>query len=124
KKNIAKTKGQVVRRIKKFMASDNRASKRLRSEIIEPLQSLGEVCIIGGLVRDIAIYGIDNRPISDIDLVVRTKRSQLVTFASRFDALPNRFGGYGVRTNAYRADFWAFNSTWAKVEGHVALHAA
>lgn len=122
--SLASTKGQVAQRVKRFLNSNNRAAKELKNDIIEPLQELGEVCIVGGLVRDLAIYGLDDRPVSDIDLVVRTCSSKLRKFAGKFDATPNRFGGFGVQTTAFHADFWAFSSTWAKVEGHVSLHSA
>lgn len=90
-------------------------------EMIEPLSRIGEVTVIGGLVRDLAFYGPEERPVSDIDLVVRGLPSALQTFAESSGATPNKFGGYGLHTAAFKADFWSLSSTWAKRAGHVSM---
>jgi hypothetical protein len=96
---------------------------RIREEILEPLRSIGKTYVIGGLIRDIAMYGLEDRPESDLDLVVRCTPGRLAEFAERCGGVQNRFGGFAVKKRAYRVDFWAFTQTWAKTAGHVSLKA-
>lgn len=107
--------------VSRFVASKQPSSIELVQDLIRPLKELGELCIIGGLVRDLAFYGIDDRPLSDVDLVVRARPAELARFAESVGAVENRFGGFGLRTSGFKADFWAFSSTWAKRTGHVSL---
>ena len=94
---------------------------RIRDEILTPLTALGRTYVIGGLIRDLAMYGLDERPDSDLDLVVRCTPARLRRFAAICGGAENRFGGFAVRTEAYRIDFWSFSNTWAKTAGHVSL---
>lgn len=105
----------------RFLSSRQPSAAELQRRIISPLSELGELCVIGGLVRDIAFYGLEERPISDIDLVVRCHPTLLARWARGAGAIENRFGGFGLRTEAYKADFWAYSNTWAKTAGHVRL---
>jgi hypothetical protein len=107
--------------VSRFVASKQPSSIELVQDLIRPLEELGELCIIGGLVRDLAFYGLEDRPLSDVDLVVRAKPAALARFAERVGAAENRFGGFGLKTSGFKADFWAFSSTWAKRTGHVSL---
>jgi hypothetical protein len=91
------------------------------AEVVAPLSEVGEVSIVGGLVRDLAFYGPDERPISDIDLVITGSPSMIEVFAKRLHAERNRFGGYGLKTEAYKVDFWSLSSTWARRQGHVSM---
>jgi len=95
--------------------------RRIQVAVLHELTKLGKVYVIGGLVRDLAIYGPDSRPISDIDFVVRCSPAALTGFSKRIGASANRFGGFGVRTDAFKVDFWAFSKTWAKTAGYVPL---
>lgn len=99
--------------VRNFISSKNGAMRLLRQEIVEPLKELGHLYVIGGLIRDIAIYGPKYRPSSDIDMVVRCHDADLKKFANKIGAKRNRFGGYGIGGPAYRADFWAYHNTWA-----------
>ena len=125
---MIRTKGltlaQLKEDVREFLKSPNPSMARIRAEMLIPLQSLGRVFVIGGLVRDIAMYGLEERPISDLDLVVRCSPRRLEDFAARFDGVKNRFGGFAVRTEAYRVDFWSFSETWAKTAGHISLKTA
>lgn len=111
--------GELSQAVTDFLQSTQPSTKELMGDIIRPLQNLGEVVIIGGLVRDIAFYGPDRRPISDVDLVVSSSRAEVRKFAEQIGAVPNRFGGFGVRTHAFKVDFWALSTTWAKTHHHV-----
>lgn len=96
-----------------FLESNHPSARELAESVVRPLQSLGEVCVIGGLVRDIAFYGLAERPVSDVDLVVAATPEQVRRVALSLGAKPNRFGGFGVTSRAFKADFWAMSTTWA-----------
>ena len=110
--------------VSRFVASKQPSSIELVQDLMRPLGELGELCIIGGLIRDLAFYGLDDRPLSDVDLVVRARPAALARFAERVGAVENRFGGFGLKTSGFKADFWALSSTWAKRAGHVSVHKA
>jgi hypothetical protein len=110
---------ELSKAVTDFLQSPQPSTKELMSDIVRPLQAFGEVVIIGGLVRDIAFYGPDRRPISDVDLVICSRRTDVRRFAERIGAMPNRFGGFGIRTHAFKVDFWALSTTWAKTHRHV-----
>lgn len=110
-------------RVAEFMASENAAIRAVVDQIVTPLNQAGEAFVIGGLVRDIAIYGIDERPPSDIDFVVKGCPEAVDLLAKQLGAQPNRFGGYGVKNDHFRVDFWDWSRTWAKTSGHVRLRA-
>jgi hypothetical protein len=115
------TLGQLKEDVRSFLGSPNRSIAQIRDEILDPVKTFGRAYVIGGLVRDIAMYGVKERPESDLDLVVRCSPRRLEEFARKCGGTKNRFGGFAVRTSAYRVDFWAFSRTWAKTAGHVHL---
>lgn len=93
----------------------------LRREVINSFSEIGDVLIIGGLVRDLAFYGADERPLSDIDFVITGNTKKLSDLAADLKAVPNRFGGFGLKKNGYNIDFWSMHSTWAKVNRHARI---
>lgn len=111
----------ISKAVSAFIESDNPSSRKLKSEIIDRLLVIGDVAVIGGLVRDIALYGVDDRPISDIDLVVSGNPKRLDKIANELGAIPNRFGGYSVKSDGFKVDFWSLSRTWAKTAGHVKI---
>jgi hypothetical protein len=115
------TLAQLKEDVREFLNSPNASIARIRQEILDPIKTFGRTYVIGGLVRDIAIYGLEQRPISDLDLVIRCSPRRLEDFAISRGGIKNRFGGFAIRTTAYRVDFWAFSRTWAKTAGHVKL---
>lgn len=121
KLTMASTLDRLADSVAKFLESPIPSSKLLASTIIRPLQEIGEVSILGGLVRDIAFYGPDERPISDIDLVVTGPPRQVSDFAHTVGARPNKFGGFGLTTEGFKADFWALSNTWARRQGLVRI---
>lgn len=118
---IAESLTEVAENVTKFLHTSAPSNRQLLNEIVRPLSAVGEVIIIGGLVRDLAFYGFDERPVSDIDIVINGQPSAVSRFAAEVGAVPNRFGGYGLQTDAFKADFWALSSTWAKRAGHVSV---
>ncbi len=115
------TLAQLKEDVRSFLNSSNRSMARIREEILGPVGRFGRAYVIGGLVRDLAMYGMHERPESDLDLVVRCSPRRLEEFAQQCGGTKNRFGGFAVRTPAYRVDFWAFSRTWARMAGHVKL---
>ena len=112
---------QLKEDIRTFLDSPNPSIARIRDEVLDPLAKFGRAYVIGGLIRDIAMHGLEERPESDLDLVVRCSPRRLEEFAERRNGVKNRFGGFAIRTEAYRVDFWSFSKTWAKTAGHVNL---
>jgi hypothetical protein len=91
---------------------------KLRELLQTEFMPLGDVFVIGGLVRDIARFG-KTRFKSDVDLVLAAPPKTVERFAARLNATPNRFGGFGVKTGNWKIDFWSLRNTWAHREGHV-----
>lgn len=74
--NVASNKSALKKRIVRFFDAPKRSE--LRRFILE-LSELGEVIAFGGVVRDIALYGIKGFD-SDIDLVVNCPPKSLASF--------------------------------------------
>jgi hypothetical protein len=115
------TLAQLKEDVRSFLNSSQPSMARIREEILGPVGTFGRAYVIGGLIRDLAMYGAQERPESDLDLVVRCSPRRLEEFAVYCGGVKNRFGGFAVRTSAYRVDFWTFSRTWAKMAGHVHL---
>lgn len=97
---------------------------RKRSDIREPLskiENLGDLVLIGGTIRDIALLGNAGFG-SDLDFVINPKdleefeHSMLVMGARK-----NRFGGYSLPPNRWQIDVWPLQKTWAHLEGYVSV---
>ena len=94
----------------------------LHTEVIDRLSDIGHVLVVGGVVRDLAFFGADERPIADIDFVVTGRVRSLDLLARKLNAIPNRFGGYGLERGGFRVDFWSLHNTWAKKELHAKVN--
>lgn len=119
--NIAPHLSAVSDRSARFFSPDGARMRELHEEIIGPLSDIGRVLVVGGLIRDLAFYGADERPVSDIDFVVTGSADKLQRLAAGLGAEPNRFGGFGLSKSSYRIDFWSMNRTWAKVNNIVSV---
>lgn len=112
---------KLEQEVSSFLSSNSPPIRRIVDEVINPLNVESEAYVIGGLIRDIALYGKDQRPSSDIDFVVKGRSSSVDKLALALNAKPNRFGGFGIKNKEFRVDFWSWNKTWAKTNGHVDL---
>jgi len=76
------------------------------------------VYLFGGVVRDIALYGI-SRLDSDIDLVCVESRDGIWPWAKAkgLSFQQNKFGGCRVETDRWFVDLWRVEDTWAFKEG-------
>lgn len=95
--------------------------RRLREVLQSQFLPLGQVAVIGGLVRDIARKGPRGFK-SDVDLVLDVAPRKVDKLAVKLGAVRNRFGGYGLRTPLWKIDFWALRNTWAHKEGHAYIN--
>src|ERR1700759_4714725 len=85
-----------------FLNSSSPSNRQLLNDVLHPLGEIGEGSVIGGLVRDLAFYGADERPISDVDLVIKGSAGAVAEHARSVGAVPNKFGGYGLKTDAFK----------------------
>ncbi|GGC89344.1 hypothetical protein GCM10007418_06310 [Halopseudomonas salina] len=80
---------------------------------------MGEVLVFGGLLRDVAMFGIKEF-YSDVDLVVECEQESLdVFFQSIPNAYRNKFGGYRFQIGGWDVDVWSVRETWAFKKGLV-----
>lgn len=119
--SMAQHLGQVRDRANEYFGSSHPAWQTMKNDIIDPLREIGDVAVVGGLIRDLAFYGIKERPISDIDLVIDASPAAVHDFAMSVEAAQNRFGGYGKKTDVYKIDFWALRNSWVHKSGNVKL---
>jgi len=96
--------------------------RRTVSKVLRDLENVADVYVFGGLMRDLALYGIDDFN-SDIDLVV--KPNDLVEFKrilGTYGFSQNKFGGYRLQSQRWLFDIWEFKNTWAFRENHISPH--
>lgn len=122
--NIAPSLPAVADRVERFFESDSIRMVELRRDIISKLEEIGDVIVVGGLVRDLALFGAKGRPISDIDFVVTGRPRKLDLLATKLGAKANRFGGYGLCRDGFKIDFWSLHRTWAKTNHHAKVTSA
>jgi hypothetical protein len=116
---VASNIKDLKRRVDDYLWRDQSMPlKELRAIFSQHFSKLGQVSIIGGLVRDVARNGASNFR-SDIDLVIDAPKEDISHWAKTVGARPNRFGGYAVRYSQWKVDFWALSETWAHKSGHV-----
>lgn len=94
---------------------------------LSKLKPIGEVAIFGGMIRDVALAGIEGFN-SDLDLVVdvETPLTESDTFLSILREYSftqkiemNKFGGYRVCLDKWKLDIWRAQDTWAIKQGLV-----
>lgn len=69
------------------------------------------VCVFGGTLRDLSMYGANASP-RDIDVVV-TKLGDLAPVLQRGVWRQTRFGGLEIQTDGWELDLWEISQTWA-----------
>ncbi|RUV06614.1 hypothetical protein EOD00_20310 [Mesorhizobium sp. M7A.T.Ca.TU.009.01.3.1] len=107
------------KRLRRLLFQNKRPDRpELHSVILPMLSKVGRLALVGGAIRDIALRGGDNFR-SDLDFVLFD--GDLTAFNKlmlSLNAVPNRFGGYGVRFARWKVDIWALENTWARTAGH------
>lgn len=115
----ARSKAAIKRRVDYYIwHARSQPLLKLRKIIHGQFSSLGEVAIIGGLIRDLAQVGSAGFK-SDVDLVINLNPASVDEFARSVKAVKNKFGGYRYSTPSWNIDFWSLETTWAGVQGHV-----
>ena len=102
----------------KVHPSRTQAGQGLGGVSLDHLNSIQGVYLFGGVLRDIALYGI-SRLETDIDLVCDGARESIgsVVEESGLAFKTNRFGGFRVKTAHWFVDLWNARDTWAFREG-------
>ena len=114
--SIASNRGALSKRVRRFLERERARDKSLAS-LIACTNAYDNIYLYGGVLRDIALYGIA-RFRSDIDMVYvgGIPSTELVTVLG----LPfhrNRFGGFRIQTERWSVDLWQAEKTWAFLEG-------
>lgn len=116
-------KAVLKKRIQRFFNTHNSGRQQV-NQVVQRLQSVGEVYLFGGAIRDIALQGIRDF-YSDLDFVVAAEPKQLdaliAQFESEFKLKRNKFGGYRMQCDKWWLDVWALSNTWAFKEKLVEL---
>lgn len=110
-------KRNLEARMDRFLRRERSRDARL-VDVLDVLGSEGRGFLFGGVVRDIALAGIDKFD-SDIDVVVEGEGLEVDEVCREYGAKTNRFGGYRVQTDNWLVDFWRVQDTWAVREGIV-----
>lgn len=114
--SIARDDDALRGRVDEFLATS--AHGREAIELLQRLSALGEPCIFGGMLRDLA-RGPRGSFTSDIDIVVDCEPEALDLFLENKPSHRNRFGGYRLQCQNGQYDVWALSNTWAIRQGHV-----
>lgn len=93
--------------------------RRLRKDrkidqLFNDLEGLGDVIVVGGVVRDI-VYG-EKEP-RDIDLIICCASEELQKALWESGAKRNRFGGYKIERNGMLFDIWSIDDHWPFAKG-------
>ena len=113
----AKKSSDLAKRVRRFLSRERKKDKIL-SNLLNCLDSCGDLYLFGGVLRDIALFG-SSKLESDIDLVYVGSGDlvdSLVTKNTlRFEE--NKFGGLRLETQHWFVDLWRAENTWAFREG-------
>ena len=116
-RGIAKSRGALSKRVKRFLQREYDKDKHL-ADLFRRIESLGNVYLFGGILRDIALYGIAEFG-SDIDIVYTGKTSEVDLSTVGFVSAPrNRFGGIRIKTQRWFVDVWDAQQSWAFIQGY------
>lgn len=111
---IARKSDDLAKRIKRFLLRE-RKRDRVLSDLLDRLMRCQAVYLFGGVLRDIALYGISRLDESDIDLVCVGPSGSLYSAVAEgdFEFKRNKFGGFRVETDWWFVDLWNAEETWA-----------
>ena len=109
----ARKSSDLAKRVKRFLLRE-RGRDRALSNLLGRLMSC-QVYLFGGILRDIALYGISRLEEADIDLVCVDSRDSLDSAVEEgdFQFRKNKFGGFRIETDRWFVDIWNAEDTWA-----------
>lgn len=93
-------------------------SQSLASPYSRLQDTLPDLVIFGGMVRDLFLFNITEFK-SDIDLVTSASSREIFECIKNFNPVRNKFGGYRLFHLGLPFDIWSLQDTWAIREGHV-----
>ena len=114
--STVRNRNALSKRIGRFLDRE-RARDQALADLITRMTAHGRLYLYGGILRDIALYGIDEFR-SDIDIVYVGGRPSF-DIAQGLD-VPierNRFDGLRIRTERWLVDLWEARKTWAFQQG-------
>jgi hypothetical protein len=118
--SVAASLPVLKNRVYRYFREASSPHRILREFLHVELKEFDRIAIVGGLVRDLARKGKVGFK-SDIDIVIDGDIGKVGDLARRLGATPNRFGGFGWRSDRWKIDFWALGTTWAASQGHVVV---
>ena len=103
----AKKSRDLTKRVRRFLLRERRRDEIL-ANLLDCLVSCQDVYLFGGVLRDIALFGISKLE-ADIDLVYTGTRDAIsaVVRTNSFKVEKNKFGGARVETRYWFVDVWA-----------------
>ncbi len=115
--STAKKSRDLAKRVRRFLLRERRRDEVL-ARLLDCLDSCEDVYLFGGILRDIALFGISQLD-SDIDLVYlgATETIGAVVTRNGFKFKENKFGGLRVETKYWFVDIWGAKDTWAFRQG-------
>lgn len=120
--NIAQSPVHLAERVSRYVSVVSSLSgETLKETLGNVFGKRSPKMIVGGLVRDLARGGIGSRHF-DVDVVLNFDEKEVRRIGETLNAIPNRFGGFGIVQKGWKIDFWALSTTWAYREGHASLH--
>ncbi|WP_295244146.1 hypothetical protein [uncultured Brevundimonas sp.] len=116
---VAANKDILRKRVLRLLRIGNASDQsEISTRIVPFLRMLGNAGLIGGAVRDVARAGRRGFH-SDLDFVIYGSDHQdFLEKMLRVKAVPNKFGGYGLKFHHWKVDLWHIEDTWAKTSGH------
>ena len=115
--STATNRNTLAKRVRRFLDREQ-ARDRILANLISRMNTDGSLYLYGGVLRDIALYGIDEFR-SDIDIVyVRHRVSfDIARCLEHLSIERNRFDGFRIRTKNWIVDLWEAKRTWAFQQG-------
>ncbi|MBF0137536.1 MAG: hypothetical protein HQL65_14970 [Magnetococcales bacterium] len=108
----------LKKKLQYFFSSQYRGRKEIQETLLK-IEKFGRMVLIGGMIRDIALWG-NLRFHSDLDFVIDpTDLNAFEKSMLTMQAKQNRFGGYSLSLEKWRIDVWPLQKTWAQLAGHV-----
>ena len=110
----------LKQKLRYFLETEYRNRSEVR-EVLSQLAGLGRIAIIGGMLRDLSLFG-NYRFKSDLDLVIDPVNAEKFRqFAKSIRANKNRYGGYSIPLKEWKIDVWVLQETWVLTNNHIGI---
>lgn len=113
-----KDRKKVAKSVSRFLGHQSRERDDLRSTLDQIASRLEETVIFGGMIREFAL-GNTRAFKSDIDIVARADKTDILAAIKEYNPIENKFGGYRFTVSKQLYDIWSFEDTWAFKKGLV-----